>query len=379
MDARSALSTEARRVRDLALRDRRAAAAELASLSLEDQVALICEAPLRDRNRLLTLAPAPEEIVPLLPDAELCFTVKAVGITDASWILDHASSTQIVAAIDLDGWSGLELEPSSLDLWMATLAAASETTMLRAAQSIDTEVIVRHLIENAQVFLDPRDNEWQAPPGAQTLDGQFYILALQENNDIAAIMAMLGVLFRNDYWLYFRMMQGVIWEIPTDLEEWALRWRTGRLQDLGFPPWDEAMRIYGYLRPEHRAEIPAGASPLELQDWSLPVWITDLPAASDARHLVFRALSELDPSERQAFFYAFIAMANTIAVADRMPLGDAETLTGAIEKAAKTTSLGLAFIAEGNGLSAPEVLRRVELDRLFRVGSNLAPKAPADS
>ena len=302
-----------------------------------------------------------------------------MGITDASWLLDHATSEQIVAAIDLDAWSGLELDPQSLDVWITTLAAASNATLLRATQSIDPEVTVRYLIEHVQVYMDPRDDDWQAPPGSQTLDGQFYVRALRDNDDIATIMSLLDVLFRDDYWLYFRMLQGVIWELPSNLEEWSLRWRTGRLRDLGFPAWDEAMRIYGYLRPEKRSEIPNVSSPLDVSDWDLPVWISGLPAAADSHHLVFRALSQLDAQERQAFFYAFLAMANAIAIADGLPLGDAETLPLTIEKAARVTSRGLEFIGSENGIAPSEVLRRVDLERLFRVGANLQPEAPTRS
>ena len=77
MDARSALTTEARNVLALARKDRRAATEALASLSLPAQVAVVCEAPVRDRSLLLELSPNPESLIPLLPEAEFCFTLKA--------------------------------------------------------------------------------------------------------------------------------------------------------------------------------------------------------------------------------------------------------------------------------------------------------------
>ena len=62
----------------------------------------------------------------------------------------------------------------------------------------------------------------------------------------------------------------------------ALRWRTGRLEDLGFPSWDRSMRIYGHLRPDRLGELPTGSHEIETNEWVLPVWITGLPA--HARH-----------------------------------------------------------------------------------------------
>jgi hypothetical protein len=70
-------------------------------------------------------------------------------------------------------------------------------------------------------------------------------------------------------------------------------------------------------------------------------------------------------------FYALITLANRIAVADRMELGDPESLPLAIEKAARFTSDGLEFVANEKELSLEETLRRVSIERLFRVGANL--------
>lgn len=373
MDARSTLTTEARNVLALARKDRRAATEALALLSLPAQVAVVCEAPVRDRSLLLELSPNPESLIPLLPEAEFCFTLKAVGLTDASWMIEYASRSQIVAGVDLDAWSGLLPDLDAFEPWIATLAAAGEPALLRGTQSLDAEMLVRYLRDRITVYLDPRDDDWQAPPGAQTLDGQFYFAARRENDDIAHIVRLFDVIFREDYWLYYRLMQGAIWELDTDLDEWALRWRTGRLQDMGFPPWDEAMQIFGYLRPEARTEIPEIHDPLDMDAWALPVWMPGLPAAHDSRHLVFRALADLDGDERRGFFYSFVGVANAVAVAEKMPLGDAETLPRALERTATVVSAAIEFLADQNGLSAVEILRRVDIKRLFRVGINLSP------
>ena len=376
MDAPSSIVPEPRRILQLARQDKRAAEEAVAALPLESQVALVCSAPLALRSKLLELAPTPEELIPLLPEAELCFTAKAIGLWDASWILEHATPSQLVTSLDLDGWGGLAHEPASLRMWLAALAEAGDETLLRAATAVDPELIVLMLRDRVHVLLDPKDDEWQAPEGARTLEGQFYLLARQPGDDLDDVLHLLRVLFQEDYWLYFRMLQGVIWELPTDLEEWALRWRTGRLEDLGFPSWDEAMRIYGYVRPSDRDAIPADDAPLDVEAWSLPVFLPELPATLSQVHSVFQAAAELDEGERRGFFYAFVATANRVAVADRMPLGDADTLPRAIEVAAEVVSLGLEHVASRNGIGLTEALRRVSLERLFRVGASLGGRRP---
>jgi len=379
MDVSPSLQPETRRLLKLARTDKPAAERAVAALSLEEQAALVCEAPPSKREAVLELTPEPQDVIPLIPVAELCFTAKAVGLWDASWILEHATSEQIVACIDLDAWRGLTPDREVLESWLAALAEAGERTLLQAIQHLDAELIVFYLRHKVDVYLDPKDDSFELPEGAQTLEGQFYLVPRQAGDDIAPLLRMLDVLFRNDYWLYFRMLQGVIWELESDLENWALRWRAGRLQDLGFPPWEEAMRIYGYLRPDERNRIPQGVQPLDVHEWHLPMWKPQLPTTAESRYALFRAAAELEADERRAFFYAFVAIANGLAVADAMDLGDSETLQVAIDKAASVTSRGLEHLAVSNGLSLPEVLRRVKLERLFQIGVSLDGLKPGSS
>ena len=362
----------------LARRDREAAGRTVAALSVEDQLALLCEAPVGRRRVILDLLPYPERVIPLVPEAELVFTLKAIGLDEAAWILDRATPEQLTACLDLDAWRGTALDRASLDHWMAALAECEDEALLRALHAADAELTVLYVKDHAEVVLRPSDSEdsgWQPPPGSQTLDGQFHLVALRDGDDLAPLLRMLHVLFQQDYWTYFRLLQGTIWELPTETEEWALRWRSGRLEDLGFPPWDEAMAIYRHAGPAERDALPEATDALEADARRLPIWLPSLPAGRDARHLVFRAIGELADDERRAAFYQFVSLANKAAVADRMDLADAESTPRAIEKAAVWVSRGIEHLAERHGVGAAEVLRRATMERLFRVGASLDPDA----
>jgi hypothetical protein len=56
-----------------------------------------------------------------------------------------------------------------------------------------------------------------------------------------------------------------------------------------------------------------------------------------------------------------------------MELGNAESTPRAIDKAAAFASDGLGFIATERNLDATDVIRRVGIEHLFRVGANLNP------
>jgi hypothetical protein len=360
---------------DLAKAERATATEAIGKMAIAEQVALVCDTPLARRSDVLGLLPAPEEVIPKIPEAELCFTVKAIGIEDSAWILSCATQEQVVACLDLDAWQGNSPDRATLDRWLDSLAHSGDESFLRGIQALDPELVVLFLKHRVQCIQKPDDDDdWQVPEGSQTIDDQFFIIANRDSDDLEAVLAMLRSLFVADYWTYFRMMQGVIHELDTDNEEWALRWRTGRLEDLGFPTWDRAMQIYRFIRPEDRALIPEADEALPVGEWHLPVWMPRLPAARDHAHLLFRAFAELDPSERQAALFSFIALANRIAVADRMQLSDAESTPQTLEKAAEFASAGLEFIASENGLEISDAVRRTSLERLFTVGANLNPE-----
>jgi len=375
MTAPPATATTIARILDLARRERPLATRAIEGMTLDQQVALVCDTPLARRAQILELLPNPEAVIPLIPEAELCFTVKAIGIEDAVWVLNHATSEQIVACVDLDGWSGTSADRAAIDRWLDALSMTESDSFLRAIRALDPELVVLHLKHRIRCFQKPDDDPgWQPPEGSQTVEGQFYFSAVRDGDDLEAISAMLHALFVADYWVYFRMMQGIIHELDLANEEWALRWRTGRLEDLGFPPWNSAMEIYHFIRRDDRTAIPAEATGLVVEAWHLPVWMPRLPASADHQHLLFRTLARLDEAERRAALFAFVSLANKIAVADRLPLSDAESTPKAIDKAADFASVGLEYISTELGLDAAEVLRRVPLQRLFSVGANLEPE-----
>jgi len=372
MAALPSLSPQARRILQLSHRDRAAARDALTELSIEAQIALVCEAPVSRRSELIELVPEPERLIPALPPAELCFTAKAVGLHDAGWLMAHATAEQITVCLDLDTWKDFVPDRSKLDEWLLAFADSGDEALLRSTRAMDLELLVLHMKSRISVVLKLTEEGWIPPEQARTIDGQFYFSALREDDDLAEVETLLRTLFQNDYWVYFRLLQGVIWELVSETEESALRWRNGRLQDLGFPPWEESMRIYGFIRPEARGELPEGKRYREVGEWPLPVWMPNLPVAANAEHSIFRAMAELPDQERRVQLYAFLALANRIAVAERMPLGDAETIPQAIERAAEVASRGLDYLSQENAVNPPEVLRRVTCERLFRIGHSLA-------
>jgi hypothetical protein len=372
------LAEQASRILSLARSDRDAARKALDALGVDEQVALVCETPVSRRSVVLDLLPAPELVIPRLPEAELCFTVKAVGPSQAGWLVEHATPEQLVACVDLDAWTVQRFDPARFREWWLAAADAGSETLLRWFRALDPELLVLDLHDRIRVEVPPVDaterESYVPPAGAQTLEGQFYYAALREGDDLAEVTTLLRVLFEESYWDYFRLMQGAIHELPSEAEEWAHRWRRGRLEDLGFPPREEAAALFARLDPGERAQLPPEAPALDVPGWNLPVWLPKLPMAPDAEPAVLAAAARLGPEQRRAFLYRLLAVANQVAVAYDLPLSDVESVPTAMDEAVRITSRGLEELVAAHGLPGPELLRRVPLERLFRVGASFFPE-----
>jgi len=370
MNAPAEANLESQRLLNLARRDRAAARARIAALELDEQVQLVCETAAALRSRLLALIPEPDRLIPRLPEAELCFSIKAAGLHDAAWIVEYATQDQIQACLDLDLCSHFTTDRVLLDEWFSCFAEAGDEVLLRIVQNVDPELHVLWLSDRLEVLVRDADpTAWQAPSGARTIDGVFYLIPTRPDDDLAVPLRLLTLLFSEDGALYERLLQSLRYELVAETEEAALRWREARLQDLGFPPAEEALAIYAPLPARAVRELP-GPTPRPVA-WHIPVWLPRLPSAGDSAHSVLRAAGELGPEARSGFFFAYLALANKIARADRLPLGDAESIPAALEKVATLASRGLDELARLHTMTTVELLERVPLEFVFRLGVTL--------
>ncbi len=360
----------------LARRDPRRAAAQLGTAPHSVQVDVVCQIPPAERPKLLEQLPEPERIIPALPEGELCFTLKATGVHDSAWIVEYANDDQVIACVDLDAWSAYDLDSEKLHRWFRCFVEAGDETILRIAEALDPEVCVWWLQD--RMFVVQRtvqEAEFEPPRGAKTLDGTYFLIARRDGDDLATPLRLLTLLYEARHSFYERMVLGVIAELPAENIEWALRWRAGRLADLGFPPRQETLGLYSPLRPGEVDSV--SEMPQKTEAWRLPVWVPPLPAEGEDAPAVFRAAAALDDEARHAFVFSLLALANAVAVADELPLGDPESVPGAMAKAAETASSGLEELARRRGRSAEDVLRAFPLPFLFRVGHALDPSGSA--
>jgi hypothetical protein len=141
-----------------------------------------------------------------------------------------------------------------------------------------------------------------------------------------------------------------------------------RLAEKGFLPFEEAIEIYQYLKPESLRKKPPSDRVLEQRSdqHPAPVSISLLIQGQDLFHASLQQIDDLSLMEKLQ--REFAAMCNQIISADSLAVRDKEVLTGVVRKACGYLSIGLDRITGGNVSQAAGLLQSIPLTLVFRVG-----------
>jgi hypothetical protein len=318
----------------------------------------------RERVDLVLGAPDPGALVRSLPSDELYLVVQEVGLADAGELVRLASPNQFRAFLDLDAWKKDRLEPTRALPWLAAARAgadreeSAERAWRRKLAALDIELLELVLLGAFRVHdleSDP-DPEAEGADWLRTPDGGFAVEFLVDGADYTTARRLLGDLIAADPFQTARLLSALRWELPSDLEEWALRWRAGRLQDLGHPPLEEA--VSWFARPPRPAAAPGRpdrppGSPIELRR----------PGS-----LLARAADGLPHQAREALEPQLAAAANAVLVADGVDVSDPEAVRAAARAARTLVELGLEAAAGGDAAAAAAALAATPVKALFQRG-----------
>jgi hypothetical protein len=349
---------------ELGRRDRAAARKRLRGLAPAALARACQELRPRARSEFLMLTDHPEQVVPLLPEAELAATILAGGMSEASWLLEIATPEQRVACLDLDAWQGDTLLPARVREWIDALMEAGRPTLVKALEEADLEFWLVSLRDMTDVCVIGKEDE--PPTGWFTEDGVCYFRPVQDD-DFARVKEIAGASFDGANPLYWSLVYGLLFESQAECQEYALRWRTNRLADLGFPELEAAMQAY--------RKLPLDEAPTWELDAAAGAALAPLPASQLPRQLrgslLGEALGRLEPGRGADLLGYVLAVANALAVADGLRLSDSDSIPRALEKAVRGIDRGLRELAKQRQEPPERVLEKTRPLDLFRIGATL--------
>lgn len=348
----------------------------LANLDIRRQAELVLRLPAEQRAQFLLESPKPMALVRAIPDGDFYLTVREVGPQGALPLLALASSSQIAHLLDLESWRRDRFDALRCGAWVALLVESGEATIRRFARTIDDETLI--LLFRLWAKVTPLDIDHEEPTKGHGItevgDERGFIapdganlLAPERTEHALAARRLAEALYLDDRDRYLGIVRSALFELPSEVEETALRWRASRLEEHGYPTWEEALSIYAL--PE---TTPGGlAAP------PLPAALANSEAQAAPRAalrvlgqegIIVRGVDAMSSADRERALFGLMALANRVLVADGGDAGSIETHTLVIERAGAYVGLALESRGATDGASASPILAEVSIVELFREG-----------
>lgn len=343
----------------------------VAQFSVRELADLALRLPAAQRLELLLHAPQPMQLVRSLPDSEFYLSLREVGPSDGLPLMALASAAQIQHVLDLESWRGDRFDPDRSGAWMALILESGEPALRRYLRSADDTqlALLFQRWARAKLIESNEDPDIHGTGRTESDDEQGFISPDDQyefSPTIAehrpALQRIAQTLFLDQRERYTEILWAATYELPSELEEQALHWRLSRLEEHGFPPWEEALSAYA--PPDRTRSHPGSPEPA---DSGLAAALIPLRLPTLRNHLR-GALEQLEETDRERALHEFFALGNRLLVADGADTGEPAAHRAALEKAAGYVSLALEARGIRDPSQAAELVTRVPLIELFREG-----------
>jgi hypothetical protein len=322
----------------------------------------------------------PPAAIRALPADEFFYLIHELGFPEAMEILVHGTAEQIQTVLDFSIWDKDQVSLEKSDDWLAALVEAPPEALGQWAQGIDVELLALLLRRRARIY-DLSIEEvpdtcegtlWDSP------DRLFTIELLGEPDQIRVTQRLVDSLYRYSPVMMRRLLIGVRAESDAEMEETALRWRAGRMADLGFVDYVEALQVYQELDPAS-VQIGSAAAP-RLRPIDEPIddhlrLPTVMAEKMSGRTPFARAVTTLQTREQIAdLHFALVALCNRALSANRVTPSDDEAIRQVLERVSATLDIAVEFLARGDAEQEGAAVRTVPIIKLHRLGASLMGK-----
>ncbi|MEM6296909.1 MAG: DUF6178 family protein [Myxococcota bacterium] len=346
---------------------------------LSAQLASVLEDPLK-----LEEFDAPQDLVPRIDAQD--FVRLARQLRDENrldLLLGHATPDQLSSLMDLDAWQRDRVDIPQARTWLLVLAQLYQMmdkprgALIDLMYEMDPEMWTLALLHGTEVIdLDPEDDQsrqfaheelsslrtWDTPDG-------YFVVGTPDDEFGQMALATIEMVYQDDLDEGRKLLLSVQSAMATQIEEELLRWRRGRLADLGFVAWEEAMKLFvPYDRNRAATEDPRDFKYLDDPDGmlALPRW--------QSAGLLARVLDRLDDVEHGLRSREFLLLVSEVMAAQRFAPGDTTLQERAIEQTQATLSLGLELLLTASpehpdpDAFLAERVAAIGLRDVFRVG-----------
>jgi len=298
-------------------------------------------------------------------------------------LLAHASAEQLTSLLDLDAWTRDRVDIPKARGWLAAIVDCYEIAghergrLTDLMHDMDPEMwtlattpgtVVLELDVEEDDSLENALAELEGLHSYETPDGSF-VVGVPDDEVGRLAVRVIDRVYADSLSAGARLVRSISSALASPIEEDLLRWRAGRLAELGFVEWEEAMRLF---RPLDR-DAAAQATEVTQVFVPDPGPVQDLVSWSGA-DLLANVMDRLSAHEHGLRSRQFLLLVNELMAAQHLDPGDAKAQERAVDQARATVQLGLELLARAKpGHPDPDgfLAERVEtlgLRQIFRVG-----------
>lgn len=341
------------------------------SLPVQNQLELVLRS--RGKERLLTLflSEHPEELVQSLPEQEIFLTVKEVGEKDCLDLISLTTPEQFQYLLDIEFWKRDQLDPEKVLHWIEILLESGDQKVVQFIRTTDPEFVALTLKKFIRVtLLEGEHTESMDRIPLFTLD-QFYFIDFKGVKTREVFEPFLKTFYRVDSKGYRRLMEALISELESGLEETGYRLRNGRLNDYGFPDFEEALEIYQFINPDtlmKGEELPATEAPEASKRENATYYLT----FHNEGPFFSAILSRIDnPQEQDRLKQGITTLCNKAILAEAIDLSNISGMERVVRKVYHYLNLGLQYLSGEEEKRALEILRSLPIQKIFQCGVSL--------
>lgn len=318
--------------------------------------------------------------------------VRDVDDDCARSLVSLASAEQSQAFLDFDCWNRDQLDCVRLGTWLRLFFQGDDEKVLELSEGLDPELLGRFLREHIHVYAYQIEEDADIidainAPIESSPDGVYAIVMPADHDTAALVRLIIHRLYFTDQDAARQFLYTARWELNAELEENAYRVRSGRLEQYGFLPTEEAAGLYARVNPkkEKRAAVTALAEePRELLDLDIdPLAEEPVRIARELSNVVGfegsffgealrAAVSEIDRDlPASGLMRDLAALINMSVAADLGDPSDRDFLFAASHRAHGFLNIGLQYLSDQELNRAVQLLKHWPLKRLFSVGHSL--------
>ena len=343
-------------------------AKEFESLEPEKQAEIFHKSSFKDKGELLLHSHDPQGLTRSLSQEELYLLTKEVDFSEKTEVIRYANLPQLFFISDLECWKKDRISAQGFIRWLHVLLESDERRLLQWLIQMDHETVV----SGFKKFIEVLKPDWEFAADEAlgdipyfTLDFYYYVYVTDE--ELEVVKRVFQVLFENARGKYTSILEGVIAEVESELEEDAFQKREMRLAERGFPDEETAHKIYRVITPKEFEAYPRKKVRQSLEpDTPIPdypiLWTQDRLFLDEALVLFRNDTTGVRDSLQEEIAW----LSNKVIACEGIDFSSEENVKRGVERARDYVSIGLEILSGGDLNKAKTILSERWLEVVFR-------------